>query len=622
MKRRSEKKSRHRNLVNYQSLEDRRLLAVTANLAGGEVVIGGDGFDNNVVVQQVGDTLRVNVANQGSFNFDFAGVSSLRFVGRAGDDVFNNQTDIRTIASGNDGNDRITSGNGNDRLFGNAGNDFISSSGGSNLLNGWIGNDNITGGTGVDEVYAFDGNDEIQTGAGDDYIVAGNGDDTVNAGSGNDVVFANSGDDFVEGDAGNDMLYGQAGVDEVFGGGGADVVRGGTENDTLHGGSGDDRFDGEGGNDVIYGNDGRDVIFGGDDADTLFGNDGGDFIYGGLGNDTIRGGEQSDQIRGNEGADDLYGEGGNDRVAGDDGDDFLDGGDGSDVVLGDAGADEILGTSTDFVRGGSGDDLIGLSSSAGDTASFLGNYSNFVVTETGPVLYVRDTTGSQGLDAITGADSISFTDQTRAAAADVSKRIFVQPIIVSNNNGANTAEFLGNAEQELTIKRLIDEIYLQANVDIEWATATTWNNSFANVGTTSPRPTSDLNAVVNSGDSAGVGSSDPIIIDAYFVEIAAGFTNQSENVANGLAFVNANGTTIHVGDNLPTFSSGRAVVASVVAHELAHNLGLQHNGVVDNLMYSGPQSSDGTDITAAQRTTIQNSQFSIDVNGGGGSVFV
>ena len=563
--------------VSYSGLEDRRLLAVTANFNAGEVVIGGDAFDNHVIVQRVDDSLRVSVVNESTFNFDFDSVESLRFIGRNGNDIFNNETNIRTVAAGNNGNDRLISGNGNDRLFGDAGNDIITSSGGTNTLNGAGGNDTITGGTGLDTIFGFDGDDVINSGAGDDYIVAGDGDDTIDAEGGADTVFASAGNDTVYGGAGGDFIYGQAGIDNLFGEAGNDLIRGGLGNDTLIGDAGDDRILGEDGIDELRGNDGRDVIFGGDNADTIYGDDGFDFLYGGLGNDDIYGGASSDQIRGNEGNDNLYGEAGNDRVAGDDGDDFLDGGAGSDTVLGDAGEDEIVGSSTDFVRGGEGDDLIGLSSSGGDIAAFLGNYANFAVTEQGSVLFVRDTTGNEGLDAITGADSIRFNDQTRAAEADVVKRIFVQPIIVSNSNGSNTAEFFGNLEQEITIKRLIDEIYLQANVDIEWLSATTYNNNFANVGTSNPRPTSDLNTIIQNGDNAGVGNSDPIIIDAYFVEVVPGFENKSNNVANGLAFVNGNGTAIHIGDNLPgRDDDSRDVAARVVAHEIAHNLGLNH----------------------------------------------
>ena len=146
------------------------------------------------MVRQAGANLEVAVANQGSFSFDFASVSSLRFVGRAGDDVFTNETNINTIASGNDGNDRITTGGGMDRLFGNVGDDILTSSGGANFINGFSGDDIITGGTGADQVFGFDGNDIISTGDGADRVVAGNGNDTISAGAGNDTVFANSGD--------------------------------------------------------------------------------------------------------------------------------------------------------------------------------------------------------------------------------------------------------------------------------------------------------------------------------------------------------------------------------------------------------------------------------------------
>ncbi len=607
-------KKNHRQKKNrfasYHGLEDRRMLAVVAFQNGNEVVVRGDVLDNHVVVQQLSDTLRVSVVDQGSFDFDFAGVASLRFIGAAGNDIFNNQTDIRTIAAGNAGNDQLISGNGDDRLFGNEGNDTITSRGGTNLLNGASGNDRINGGTGRDTIFAFDGNDTINGGGGDDFIVAGNGDDAVNAGDGNDTVFASAGNDTVRGNAGNDQIFGQDGVDQLFGDAGNDLVRGGDGNDRLTAGEGNDRALGEGGDDQVFGNDGRDTIFGGDGNDGLFGGDGFDFLFGGLGDDTIRGGGQSDQIRGNGGNDRLFGDAGNDRVAGDDGDDFLDGGIGADTVLGDAGVDEIVGSSTDFVRGGEGDDSITLGTGAGDTASFLGNFANFVVTESGPVLYVRDTTGNEGLDEITGANSIRFNDQTRAARADVNRRVFIQPIIVSNDNGSNTAEYFGNSEQEQTIQRLIDEIYLQANVDIEWLTPRTLNNSFANVGNASNRPTDDLNTVVNNGDSAGVGNSDPLILDAYFVEVAPGFTNQGENTVNGLAFVDGNGTAIHVGDNLPTFESGRGVISRVVAHEIGHNLGLVHVPDPTNLLNPG---DGGDEIDAGQRATIQSSQFSRSV---------
>ena len=111
------------------------------------------------------------------------------------------------------------------------------------------------------------------------------------------------------------------------------------------------------------------------------------------------------------------------------------------------------------------------------------------------------------------------------------------------------------------------------------------------------------------------------MIDAYFVQRAAGFGSVGDSTANGLAFVGSSGTTIHVGDNLLGFQSGLEVIAGVVAHELAHNLGLNHVEAASNLLNSGQTvfSNGNNFITSGQIAAIQNSSLTVALGGVAGS---
>ena len=195
------------------------------------------------------------------------------------------------------------------------------------------------------------------------------------------------------------------------------------------------------------------------------------------------------------------------------------------------------------------------------------------------------------------------------------ERLTVQPIIVSNTDGTNTATYLGDAASTATIQGFVNTIYAQAGVEVVFLTPTTWNNTFANVGTTgsnNPRPQTDLDTVVSTGTTAGVTSANPNALNMFLVRIPAGFGPLPTNASAGLAFLGGNGNTLFVGTDLvgPFGVGGQTGVARVVAHELGHNLGLPHQETTQNLMQA---SGSGERLDAAQITTILASPFTVPV---------
>ena len=453
----------------------------------------------------------------------------------------------------------------------------------SSIAFGQVGNDTLIGGSGADRLFGNTQDDIIRGNGGDDFLVAGIGNDVVNGGDGDDRILGIHDINTLNGDAGNDTIFG--GLDE----------------DTISGGDGDDTLVGNSGNDTISGGNGNDLVFGGGGNDNILGDAGDDIIYGQADDDEISGGSGDDIVGGNDGNDQLFGEQGNDRIVG----------------------------------GG------GI-----DQANFSGDFEFYGVQESGPNLRITDNRGSAFdlSDVVIGIEQVGFADEVLSPAATlagpiedesltivptqpgIDEVIIVQPIIAANSDGSNVAEFFGNAQQEAEIVSLINQTFAQASIEVQFLPAKRVNDDFINVGNGSGRRISgDLGRIVSTGDAQGLGDADSRVIDAYFVERVPNFETVSENAANGLAFVGRSGLAVHVGDNLVDSSSGRELIARVVAHEVAHNLGLSHTEMAGNLLandlfatdLTNDQISRLTDSRLSQPVTTSGTLAQVDVPGAG-----
>lgn len=196
----------------------------------------------------------------------------------------------------------------------------------------------------------------------------------------------------------------------------------------------------------------------------------------------------------------------------------------------------------------------------------------------------------------------------------LTRRVQVQPIRVKKTTG-ETATLFGTPAQEIYIKTQVNRIFAQVGIRIDWLPVNDYTNNFAYDGSPSnyygggTRPNGDLDVIIANAPVPPK-NSDPLVINMFFVEIVPGFGIVAENIANGLANFDYNGIAIQIGNLLPTWEGGRDVAAHVISHEIAHNLGLLHATIANNLMYSGQATS--ARLITSQRTAIFTNNAGID----------
>src|SRR5439155_6137629 len=277
-----------------ESLEPRRLLAVTADLTNGTLTVTGDADANAIslsrtdagqLVVRAGDVTIKSVA--------YADVQKISVSLLGGNDRLTILPGIEKPATvaGGEGNDPITTGSGKDSINGDAGNDVIDGGLAGDVMNGGAGIDTVTYASRSGAVRVVidnlpnDGSvattehpaegDNVMNDV--EHVIGGRGNDYLSAmpaATPTAVVPVLVGKVTLDGGAGNDTLIGSNGFPTLQPGidtGVTSVLNGGDGNDSLVGGSQNDQLNGGGGNDNLKGNAGNDTFNGGAGADDMSG---------------------------------------------------------------------------------------------------------------------------------------------------------------------------------------------------------------------------------------------------------------------------------------------------------------------------------------------------------------
>jgi Ca2+-binding RTX toxin-like protein len=409
-----------RKLMTVESLEDRRMLAVTAVFAPATGVLNvfGDSGDNTIQVSR--NAAGAILVNGGAVNIvggapTVANTALIQTFGLSGNDTITmNESNGALPAAkifGGGGSDTIVGGSGGDQLFGQSGDDNLQGKGGQDLSFGGSGNDDLTGGDADDEAFGQNGSDEMIWNPGDDTDLneGGGGVDTVivNGGNGDEQFTTTANGTRVRFDRINPAPF--------------SIDIGTSESLVLNANGGNDSFsatgnlaaliqitvDGGTGNDTLLGSNGADLLIGGDNNDFIDGQQGNDVAFMGAGNDTFQ----------------------------------WDPGDGSDTVEGQAGVDTMI------FNGSAGNEIMEVAAN-GARVRFTRNLGNIVMDVND--LEIIDTNALGGTDTIivndlTGTDLTQLNLKLAGTIGGASGDAQADSVIINATNGEDVIFVSGTA---------------------------------------------------------------------------------------------------------------------------------------------------------------------------------
>lgn len=165
------------SLLRAEWLEPRVVLSATVEFDAARRVLAitGSDADDAVEVRQQGREITVSIDGVLAMKRSVRGVRVVMFKGFAGDDSMVNDSRLRLVADGGEGEDTLRGGSLDDRIVGGPGRDTIRGEGGNDLLQGGDDDDSIRGGSGRDRLWGDGGDDGLDGGEDRDLLHGGEG---------------------------------------------------------------------------------------------------------------------------------------------------------------------------------------------------------------------------------------------------------------------------------------------------------------------------------------------------------------------------------------------------------------------------------------------------------------